>query len=108
MYLFRGGKLESDFFAGLFFSANPGNAEQYAGTGKVWAIKIDWENEVEKCEDDYGLDVSDFDKQAEAIELAVKEGATIVECGDGYCVINAARLNPVEITLDQAWELNEG
>lgn len=105
--LFHGGELSNEFFGGAsFFTERLHQAAEYADNGMVWAALIDWTAESVEVED---ADLYDglkgdarWDEQTRQIAEAAEAGDTVLACDDGLAIINAARLSPMLITIQQA------
>jgi hypothetical protein len=105
--LFHGGELSSEFFAGAsFFTDRLHQAAEYADEGMVWAVLIDWAAESVEVEDADLYDGLDgdarWDEQTRQIMAAAAASDTVLACDDGLAIINAARLNPVLVSVQQA------
>lgn len=105
--LFHGGELSNEFFAGAsFFTDRLHQAAEYADDGMVWAALIDWSAESVEVED---ADLYDglegdarWDEQTRQIAAAAAVGDTVLACDDGLAIIQASRLRPVLVTIEQA------
>lgn len=111
--LFHGGPLSTEFFDGhTFWTWKASQAIGYMdGDTDLWAIELDknaeeFANEVDYLPENGYADAEDdeanWDIQSQAIRAAVADGATVVMCDDGWVIVDVERLNPCQVTQDEA------
>ena len=108
-YLFHGGSLEKETFDGhTFWTRQPGHAAEY---GNIYVIFVDYSLETLADAEEYERYIDDmtneenWEEQTRAIRAAVADGATMVDCSDGTCIVNVSRFNPQNISIEKAYEL---
>lgn len=110
--LFHGGGLGNSQNGYTFWTRNPRRAAEYGAS--LHMIEIDLAQERVQEEDDFlpergyqdaGSAEENWSIQHAAIRAAIAAGATVVLCDDGIVVVNEQRLSPLEITLEEAEEM---
>jgi len=112
--LFHGGELEKETFGGCtFWHHNAHIASEYGE--ELWCIFIDYATETLADESDY-IDYSDlspstadeaWQAQTMAVLKSISDGATVIQCEDGECVVNATRLNPKKVGFETASKMED-
>lgn len=111
--LYHGGPLDKEHFDGhTFWHDNPHRAAEYGD--ELWTITVEMAAENVVAEDDFlpsdgyaGCESNDenWELQTATIRAAVQDGATVVLCDDGLCIVNAERFSPRRLTIDEADEI---